>query len=344
MRKRIFLSAGGTGGHIFPAISLIESNKKNDYYFLLDKRTENIIKKKNLRYFKIQSSKIKFNFLLPIYFSKILVGLFQSIIIFLKYKPELVIGFGGYTSIPSIIAARILKIKILIHEQNAVMGRTNRLLSYLTKNIAITFENTLYARKKSYHTGIPVRKNNFIRKKSNSIKTILVIGGSQGARAFSTIVPKLISHFSEENKKKIFLIQQTRKSDMERVTGSYNQMKIKFVVEEFLDNIYEQYNSSDLIISRCGASTLAEIELFKKFAILFPLPGSMSNHQYFNALEFKKNNNCVILDEKKINFIKEAKKIEKKIFLEKNSYKLEKNIMVQTKLSLSTLVHKLLEE
>ena len=92
-------------------------------------------------------------------------------------------------------------------------------------------------------------------------------------------------------------------------------MKIKFVVEEFLDNIYEQYNSSDLIISRCGASTLAEIELFKKFAILFPLPGSMSNHQYFNALEFKKNNNCVILDEK-INFIKEAK-IEKKIFLEK---------------------------
>ena len=317
MRKRIFLSAGGTGGHIFPAISLIESNKKNDYYFLLDKRTENIIKKKNLQYFKIQSSKIKFNFLLPIYLTKILVGLFQSIIIFLKYKPELVIGFGGYTSIPSIIAAKILRVKILIHEQNAVMGRTNRLLSYLTKNIAITFKNTLHARKHSHHTGIPVRKNNFIRKKSKKIKTILIIGGSQGARVFSIIVPKLISHFSKENKKKIFLIQQTRKSDIESVTKIYNQMKLKFVVKEFLDNIYEQYNSSDLIISRCGASTLAEIELFKKFAILFPLPGAMSDHQYFNALEFKKNNNCVILDESKINFVKEAKKLRKRFFGEK---------------------------
>ena len=249
--------------------------------------------------------------------TKILVGLFQSIIIFLKYKPELVIGFGGYTSIPSIIAAKILRVKILIHEQNAVMGRTNRLLSYLTKNIAITFKNTLHARKHSHHTGIPVRKNNFIRKKSKKIKTILIIGGSQGARVFSIIVPKLISHFSKENKKKIFLIQQTRKSDIESVTKIYNQMKLKFVVKEFLDNIYEQYNSSDLIISRCGASTLAEIELFKKFAILFPLPGAMSDHQYFNALEFKKNNNCVILDESKINFVKEAKKLRKRFFWRK---------------------------
>ena len=95
--------------------------------------------------------------------TKILVGLFQSIIIFLKYKPELVIGFGGYTSIPSIIAAKILRVKILIHEQNAVMGRTNRLLSYLTK-YSDNFKNTLHARKHSHHTGIPVRKNNFIRK------------------------------------------------------------------------------------------------------------------------------------------------------------------------------------
>ena len=158
MRSKVFLIAGGSGGHLFPAISLSESNKIFDYYFLIDDRIEKIIKKKKLKYFKIFSSSLKFSPLLPINLAKIILGFLQSLLIFIKHKPLLVVGFGGYTSIPSILAAKILKIKIIIHEQNAVMGKTNRFLSYLTKNIALTFKNTKYAKNCSVHTGIPVRK------------------------------------------------------------------------------------------------------------------------------------------------------------------------------------------
>ena len=157
MRSKVFLIAGGSGGHLFPAISLTETDKTFDYYFLIDHRIEKIIRKKKLKYFKIFSSSLKINPLLPIMLAKIILGFLQSLFIFIKHKPNIVVGFGGYTSIPSILAAKILKIKILIHEQNAVMGKTNRLLSYLTKNIALTFKNTKYAKNYSIHTGIPVR-------------------------------------------------------------------------------------------------------------------------------------------------------------------------------------------
>ena len=158
MRSKVFLIAGGSGGHLFPAISLTEADKTFDYYFLIDDRIEKIIKKKKLKYFKIFSSSLKINLFLPIKLTKIIWGFLQSIFIFMKYKPNVVVGFGGYTSIPSILAAKILNIKIIIHEQNAVMGKTNRLLSHLTKNIALTFKNTKYAKHYSIHTGIPIRK------------------------------------------------------------------------------------------------------------------------------------------------------------------------------------------
>merc|ERR1711991_64008 len=145
-------------GHLFPAIALAQNDEDFEYFFLLDKRTEQIAKKKKLKYFKILSSPIKLNFSLPSSLLKIFIGFVESILVLLKHKPDLVIGFGGYTSIPSILAARILKIEIIIHEQNAIMGRTNRLLSYLTNNIALTFQNTIYAKKSAIYTGIPIRK------------------------------------------------------------------------------------------------------------------------------------------------------------------------------------------
>ncbi len=344
MRKRIFLSAGGTGGHVFPAISLIEEDKNHEYFFLADNRTENILKKHKLRYFKIESSRIKLNILFPFYLLKILIGIIQSIFIFLNYKPDLIIGFGGYTSIPSIIAAKFLKIKIIIHEQNAVMGRANRILSHLTRNIALTFENTKYAKKYSLHTGIPIRKNKLRKKKEGLLKSIFIVGGSQGAQSFSSLLPKIISNFNKKNKQKLFIVQQTRKGNKKELQHIYGQMKISCKIQEFFDNIYEQYNNADVIISRCGASTLAEIQAFEKFVILIPLPSSINNHQYLNAIEFKKKNKCIILDEAKMESTTEAKKIEKYIFLKKNSYKLKKKTMTNVNLSLSELINKILNQ
>lgn len=280
--------------------------------------------------------------MLPIYFFKIFIGFFQSIIILKKHKPDLVIGFGGYTSVPTIFAAKVLRIKILIHEQNSIMGKTNRLLSILTKNVAITFKNTRYAKSSAIYTGLPVRVKKSIKNKISKYKKIFVVGGSQGAYKFSILVPKIISHFRNDFKRKLIVVQQARKNDIKNLGRKYRRMKINFSLKEFFDDIYSEYQSSDLIISRCGASTLAEIEYFKKFSILIPLPSSMDNHQYYNALEFSKNNECIIRNELEINFEELSRKIEKRIFLNKKSYKLN-NINVQRKLSLVDLIKKILK-
>ena len=262
MGSKVFLIAGGSGGHLFPAISLTETDKTFDYYFLIDHRIEKIIRKKKLKYFKIFSSSLKINPLLPIMLAKIILGFLQSLFIFIKHKPNIVVGFGGYTSIPSILAAKILKIKILIHEQNAVMGKTNRLLSYLTKNIALTFKNTKYAKNCSIHTGIPVRPKKRANSKSK-LKRIFVVGGSQGAKIFSKLVPKLIENLSSRSKKKLIVVQQVRKEDMELLINSYKEMKIKPYVFllELLTKLDDQ--SIDMIEYKlfvCRAHHYDEIE------------------------------------------------------------------------------------
>ena len=104
---------------------------------------------------------------------------------------------------------------------------------------------------------------------------------------------------------------------MELTINSYKEMKIKSIIENFFDDIYDQLNKADLIISRCGSSTLAEIELYNKFSVLFPLPSSTNNHQYYNAVEFKKNNQCIICDERELNFKKISMEIEKIVFKKK---------------------------
>ena len=342
MRSKVFLIAGGSGGHLFPAISLSETDKTFDYYFLIDHRIEKIIRKKKLKYFKIFSSSLKINPLLPIMLAKIILGFLQSLFILIKHKPNVVVGFGGYTSIPSIFAAKILKIKIIIHEQNAVMGKTNRILSYLTKNIALTFKNTKYAKNCSIYTGIPVRPKKRANSKSK-LKRIFVVGGSQGAKIFSKLVPKLLENLSSRSKKNLIVVQQVRAEDVELTKKSYKEMKIKSVIENFFDDIYHQLNQADLIISRCGSSTLAEIELYNKFSILFPLPSATNNHQYYNAIEFKKNNKCLICDERELNLKKISMEIEKIVFKRK-LHKIQSSKKLNRKLSLLNFIKKIIVE
>ena len=113
---------------------------------------------------------------------------------------------------------------------------------------------------------------------------------------------------------------------------------------QFFDDIYREYETANIIISRCGASTLAEINLFKKFSVLFPLPSAMNNHQYLNAIEFRKSNDCIVVNENNIDLKYIKNKIEKRIFLNEKSYKLKTNKQDKIKLSLSNLIEKILIE
>ena len=298
-KKLIVFSAGGSGGHVFPAISLIDYfyNKYN-FYFLTDSRCEYILKDK-YNYQTISSSAFPKNFFdLPRAMSKIFIGTFSCLRLFREVRPSIVIGFGGYVSIPAIIAAKILRIPTVIHEQNSVLGKANRFLSLFTNFVALTYKNTKYVakNKKIIFTGMPLRKE-FYKKynltKSNK-KRILVIGGSQGTKFFSKLMRLLVKNLTKEEIKRIFIVQQVIEEDKKEVENFYLEKKMNFRIETFFSEIFKELYNADLVISRCGASTLEEISIFNKTSILFPLPNSAENHQLLNALQFKKKNRSII--------------------------------------------------
>ena len=323
MKKIIFLVTGGSGGHFFPALSLYKSDEKKlfDYFFLVDDRVEKLA--------KINYCKFK-NVLTPRFTGSIrklilnLFGVILSIIkttyLFIKKRPNLVVGFGGYTSIFPIILAKILGIKTLIHEQNAILGKANKFLSKIDITVAITFKKTKFSPINSKFTGIPVRKKINIKKKTKK-KILLIVGGSQGAAVFANVVPEIFKFFDKKLKKKILVIQQVRNEDYDKLKRRYQQLEINFILKNFFKNIYRNISISDVVITRCGSSTLAELELFEKFAILFPLPSSMDNHQKLNAKEFKKKNECLIVNEKNINYSYIAKVLQNKFFEKKKLVK-----------------------
>ena len=343
-RRRVFLVAGGTGGHLFPALSVMKD--LDDYYidFITDKRTEKYLLEREIKYTRITTSKLSFNILFLFNLTKIFFGVIQSILILIKKRPDLVVGFGGYTCIPTIIASRILMIKVLVHEQNAVMGRTNRLLSKIVDYVAITFPNTAFAPTNSKYTGIPVRKKMMLKRIKSNKKRIFIVGGSQGANIFSEIIPKAFSFFDNKLKKKIKVIQQSRPEDIDKLCENFKNLGLDFEVKDFYQNIYNQYHNADLIITRCGASTLAEIQLFKKKSILFPLPSAMNNHQYFNAKEFKKNNDCLIIDEKNVDTKILSKDIEKLLFINKKDLNMYNEKTKNHRMSLSNYIKKILDK
>ena len=343
MNKIIFLAAGGTGGHLFPAIAISKYFRKSQLHFLVDERTEHFLINKNLKYHVISSSKIEKNiFKLPISFFKMFYGFIYSFYLIVKFKPSLVIGFGGYTCIPSLLAAKVLNRKILIHEQNSVMGKTNRFLSKISNKIAITYKNTVFADKSAIFSGIPIREFKCKKNRNtNKNKKILIIGGSQGAKIFSEIIKNVILRLDKSLLKKIIVVQQIRKEDLKKMEKFYKNLNVKFKLQKFFTNIYDEINASDLIISRCGASSLAEIEYFKKFCILVPLPTSANNHQYFNAIEFKKTNECEIINQHNIDIQDLVKIIKSNLFKKKNKkIKLERKTK---KMSLVNIINDMLK-
>ena len=338
--KNIFLVAGGTGGHLFPAVAVAQRDKTKNFIFVVDTRVEKILKKYKVKNFVVSSSKFNKNiFRLILAVFKILYGTFQSVLLIKKYRPKLVVGFGGYTSIPTILAAKIFNIQTLIHEQNAVMGKTNRLLSKISNKTAISFNSTKYAKKDAIFTGVPIRV--FKKKKiKKDKKRVLVLGGSQGAKIFSQIIPKVLIGIKQEYLKNLMIVQQTRKEDKTILESTYNKLNVKCNVKEFFDDVQNEIYNSDIVIARCGASTLAEIEYCKKFSLLFPLPTAMDDHQLENAKQFKKKNDCQIYNQNNIPYSKLRELLKSQLFY-KNEIKT--NLQESKKISLIKFIDDIIQ-
>ncbi|OUR79205.1 undecaprenyldiphospho-muramoylpentapeptide beta-N-acetylglucosaminyltransferase [Alphaproteobacteria bacterium 46_93_T64] len=297
--RHIVLASGGTGGHIFPARALAEELIGRNFRvtLLTDSRGEtyeDLFPGVDVVQIRAGSpsvgglfGKIKAVFELS-------AGTLQSLFLLRKEKPIAVVGFGGYPSMPPAAAATLLGVPLVLHEQNAILGRVNNLLAGRAAAIATSFmhtdanENTALV--KMRFTGNPVRKEilslhgeGYCPATNSEKFNLLVLGGSQGATILSDVVPAAIKLLPLELQRRLHVTQQCRKEDLAQVEKMYETAAITSTLATFFDNIPELLASCHLAIARSGASTMAELAVAGRPAILVPYKFAMDNHQFQNA-------------------------------------------------------------
>jgi len=322
-KSTIIIATGGTGGHIAPALSIIAKLKKHNLIIITDIRGERFFKKfynnedKSVNINELNHKLIVHDITSPnnkglIKKTKslfqILLSTIKCLNLFIINKPEIIIGFGGYSSVTPLIAAKFLRIPTIIHEQNAVLGRANRFLSKFANILALSFKNTKFNKKfnKSIFIGNPVREEfNIIGKLKYSPPEqgkqfiILIMGGSLGASFFSDKIPAILCSLPIEIKKRLKIFHQVKEEEIINVKKLYDKNKIKSEVKSFFEDIFKQFKKTHLIIARSGGSSIAEILATNKPTIFIPLPTSLDNHQTENAKYIVKKNGGWLLDQNK---------------------------------------------
>jgi UDP-N-acetylglucosamine--N-acetylmuramyl-(pentapeptide) pyrophosphoryl-undecaprenol N-acetylglucosamine transferase len=296
MTKTIILSSGGTGGHVFPAISLAAELQTRGYQVIImtDHRGQvfqmapGVAQVISLPVWRVRGRLRSVILAAGIAFS-FLSALWHMI----RLRPVAVMGFGGYPSIPALLAGKTLRIPMALHEQNAVLGRANRLGSRFVKRIGISFANTKFTEScadKLIYTGIPVREEiNAIRsipyKPPESEKPfhIFITGGSQGARIFSSVIPKALCALPPEIRCRLIVHQHCRKELLDTTKAAYRNSGITHDIRPFFDNMGKELHDAHLVLGRAGASTVAELTICSRPAILVPFAAAMDNHQQENA-------------------------------------------------------------
>ena len=314
MNKKIIFSTGGTGGHIFPAINLMKHffDKKYEVLLVTDKRGNNFVKNySEFKSYMLSTGTPTNKNLFKKFFSYILIfySIIRSIFILKREKPDLIFGFGGYVSFPISFASRFFNLPLIIYENNMILGRANKYLSpfskkiFLAKKITSNFPEKY--KSKTYEVGSILNKNiidsQLIEEKNNKEKfSILVLGGSQGAEIFGIIIPTVVKMINDSGYE-VEINQQCIISQKNSIIDFYEKNNIKNYVFEFDKNILKLVLSSNLAITRCGASTTAELTHTLTPFIAVPLPNSIDNHQYLNAKYYENKGCCWLLEQNNFN-------------------------------------------
>ncbi|MDR3285081.1 MAG: undecaprenyldiphospho-muramoylpentapeptide beta-N-acetylglucosaminyltransferase [Holosporales bacterium] len=303
------LAAGGTGGHLFPAISLAKQLKSKGgiIYLFTDERTKDWIEKDcfdKIFIFYFGSFSGFLNKIL--FFVRLLKCGMKSLFLFIKKKPAVVIGFGGYPSAPPVFAAQILCIPTIIHESNAVLGRANAILAKMATLVATGFpEVSRLKENRLTFVGNPVRheikelyNSSYIPPQKERPFNILVIGGSQGARIFSQIIPETIKKIEKNWQKRIKIRQQARKELIEQTKIAYTNTLAHIEIQPFFYDMKNALSWAHLVISRGGAMSLSEIMITGKPSIIIPLEKTLGGDQLFNASFFERKGAAIMIQEK----------------------------------------------
>ena len=338
MKSKILISTGGSGGHVLPAITIYDHLKSN-YETLIstDLRGLRYLDKENYKHIIVNTPKFNNLLLFPFSFLKVVILTFKSLIILKKENISILISTGGYMSLPLCLAAKILSIKIYLIEPNMVLGRANKFFLYFAKKL-ICYSKELINLPKKYEYKqtivMPLIRKKYYDKDNyhneSNFFTITIIGGSQGAKIFDTLINELLVKISKICSLKV--VHQTSKKNSDFLKKFYKINKIENKVFTFDENLNILLKQSDLCITRAGASSLAELSLLKIPFIAIPLPTSKDNHQYENAKYYKDKDCCWVIDQQNFDnqkfeelliklSVKKDEYLTKKINLEKLNYK-----------------------
>ncbi len=295
----VMLAAGGTGGHLFPAFALAEELQRRGIAvdLVTDERGDRYGTGFPARaMYTVPSATLASRS--PVAVVKTVMklgsGLRRALQLMDEVKPAAVVGFGGYPTVPPLLAAGMKGIATAVHEQNAILGRANKMLSGRVRSIATSFEATrgiegaLAA--KARFTGNPVRDaviacsaRDYLPAGAGEPFRLVVFGGSQGARYFSDTVPAALAGLPPATRARLDVLQQAREEDVARVEQAYREAGIAATVAPFFKDLPERMSHAHLVVARAGASSVAEITVLGRPAILVPLPHSLDNDQLYNA-------------------------------------------------------------
>ncbi|MDC0131376.1 undecaprenyldiphospho-muramoylpentapeptide beta-N-acetylglucosaminyltransferase [Alphaproteobacteria bacterium] len=296
---RVLLAAGGTGGHLFPASALAAALKQHgaQVYLATDQR--------GLAYrdameemptYKVPAATVYGGgaLALPRRLLTLVWSLCVSFWLIVRLRPNLIVGFGGYPSFGPVMMGLLLRKPVLVHEQNAVLGRANRLAVKWGAKLALSFPNTTgipaKAAARLHKTGNPLRHDvltaaqTAYRAPSNSRSfDLLVFGGSQGARVFSDVVPKALALLPLKQRKALRVVHQVQASDMAEALATYVEIRVAAEIRDFFDDMPARLRHAQFVICRGGASTMSELTALGVPALIVPLPGSLDQDQANNA-------------------------------------------------------------
>jgi UDP-N-acetylglucosamine--N-acetylmuramyl-(pentapeptide) pyrophosphoryl-undecaprenol N-acetylglucosamine transferase len=324
MGKRIVIMAGGTGGHVFPALAvaqyLIENQWKVSWIGTKRGMESKVIPAQgiDIDWLSVEGLRGKGLVAKINNIMLLLKSFWQAFTILRKRKPDVVLGMGGYVAGPGGLMASFLRIPLVIHEQNRVPGTTNRWLVKKADRVLEAFPDSFFADANAVFTGNPLRSHfinitekEFWTEASKRALRILVVGGSQGAQILNEVIPKVAKKLD-----RVEIKHQTGSALFEAVSKEYAQISIKAEAVEFIDDMASAYEWADMVICRAGAMTVSEIAAAGLPAIFIPLPHAIDDHQTANANYLVNAGAGVLLAQSELNeqaLIKAIKELKKSI-------------------------------
>ena len=315
---RMLIAGGGTGGHLFPGLALAEEVKtrhpRNDVLFVGTSRglETRIVPRNGFPLQLIEVGPLKRQGALGTLRGLLRIprALWQSRRILRRFDPDVVVGVGGYASGPLVIAAWMMRIPTAVQEQNALPGFTNRTLGRFARACFIAFEEAraAFPPQRTHLLGNPIRRaflDNYLHSKEPSEErlSILVTGGSQGAHVLNLRVAEALESLAPALGGKLRVVHQTGEKDLEEMARRYQALEksgMQLKATAFIDDMAQAYAQTDLLVCRAGATTIAELTVCKKPAILVPFPYAADDHQTINARSLVKNGAAILLPEQEL--------------------------------------------